>query len=244
MRYGLTIVLLGLATTLLAQTLTDIEKRLKLLGSLPSLVYDTGNFSKLPKISYRCDEHFNTFEYPEEKTTSNYHHVADLNNDGLHDLIYSGPCMPYNQTAIFLNDGTTLKLIHDYPGKLISIEKRTDKTVIDIITEACCCAINSDYIQVTIWNNSRVEKNTITFEGNTEIKVNKLHELKVKGILRSAPEINDIKKKDTCSDQIFEGNHLAHIDTLTTVIQLNQKGKWKLVLYKADNAHFYIGWIK
>ena len=67
---------------------------------------------------------------------------------------------------------------------------------------------------------------------------------KIKGILRTSPEINDKKKKDDCSDQIIEGNHLAHINKLTTVVQLSQSGQWRLVLYEVDKDNSYIGWIK
>jgi hypothetical protein len=244
MRFILTIIFLGLFSGLNAQTLVDIEKRLRFLDNPSPLTYDTTDFSTLPKVKYLCDDHFKAFEYPENKKAKDYYHVIDLNNDGLKDLIYSGPCLPYDQTGIFLNDGQNLKLIHDYPGEVVSLEKLIDKTEVNILKKACCCDYNSDYIKVTVWNNSRVDKNHITFEGDTEVKLGKVKELKINGILRTSPEIDDDKKQDVCSDQIIEGNHLAKIDKLTTVVQLGQFGQWKLVLYRADKDNSYIGWIQ
>jgi len=101
--------------------------------------------------------------------------------------------------GIFLNDGKNLKLVHNYPGELVSLEKKSAKTVINILKKSCCCDYYSDYIQVTTWNDSRIDKNQITFEGNTEIKVDRVTELKIKGILRTSPEVNDKKKQDDCS---------------------------------------------
>jgi len=244
MKGGLIITFLGLSVGLNAQTVTNIDKRLKYLNKSVPLTFDTTDFSTLPKVKYMCDEHFKAFEFPENKKTKDYYHVVDLNNDGLRDLIYSGPCLPYDQTGIFLNDGKTLKLIHNYPGEVVSLEKSIDKTEINILKRSCCCDYYSDYIQVTIWNDSRVDKNQITFWGNTEVKVDKVIELKIKGILRTSPETNDKKKEDDCSDQIFEGNHLARIDKLTTVFQLSKFGQWRLVLYPVDRENSYIGWIK
>ncbi|GCD76948.1 hypothetical protein JCM31826_04300 [Thermaurantimonas aggregans] len=244
MKLGLTIIFLGLVTGLNAQSLTDIEKRLRFLEKSAPLTYDTTGFSTLPKVKYLCDEHFDAYEFPENKKTEDYYHVVDLNNDGLKDLIYSGPCLPYDQTGIFLNDGKSLKLIHGYPGEVVSLEKSIDKTTINILKKSCCCDYYSDYIQVTIWNDSRVDKHQITFFGNPEIKIDKVTELKTKGVLRTSPEVNDIKKKDDCSDQIMEGNHLTRIDKITTVVQLSQSGQWKLVLYSVDKENSYIGWIK
>jgi hypothetical protein len=236
MKFGLTILLLAVVIAINAQTLTDIEKRLRLLGNKTGWTYDSAGLSKLPKLNYDCDD--------DNRSTWDFYHVIDLNNDGLKDLIYSGPCHPYSQTDIFLNDGMTLRQIHDYPGELVSIDKKTDRTVINIFKEFCCCDYYSDYIQVTIHNDSHIDKNQITFEGNTQIKVDKLTEVKVKGILRTSPELNDKEKKDDCTDKIIKGNHLTYIDKLTTVFQITQSGQWLLILYPVDKMNSWIGWIK
>jgi hypothetical protein len=235
MRFGLTILFLGLATGLNAQTLASIEKRLRLLEKRQDWIYDTLGLSSLPKLEYQCYE---------DQSSLNFCHLVDLNKDGRKDLIYSGPCKPYYQTGIFFNTGRDLKMFQNYPGKLVSIEKDRDKTIVNILKGSCCCDYYSEYIEITIWNDSRVEKNTITFEGNTEIKLDQLKELEIKGVLRTSPEINDKKREDDCSDQLIEGNHLVRLKNLTTVVQLSSSGEWKLVLYAPDRENSYVGWIK
>ena len=252
MKSYILIFVLGLTITSRGQSVEEVQKRLNLLTHAKKLVYDTTGLSKLPKFAYFCisdaviidKDSTETIVPSETEDPWKYYTVIDINGDKLSDLIYSGPCMPYDRTGIFLNDGKTLKLIHDYPGKLVSIDKLIEKTVVNILKESCCCDYYSDYIQVTIWNDSHVDKNQITFFGNTEIKIDNLTKLKVKGILRTSPDINDKQVKDVCSDEILEGNHLARIDKLTTVVQLSQIGQWRLILYPVDNDISYIGWIK
>lgn len=252
MKNCILIFVLGLTITSRGQSIEEVQKRLTLLTHPDKLVYDTTGLSRLPKFKYFCTsdgviidkDSTETIVSSETEDPWRYYTVIDLNGDELNDLIYSGPCLPYDQTGIFLNDGKTLKLIHDYPGKLVSLEKSVDKSVVNILKESCCCDYYSDYIQVTIWNDSHVDKNRITFFGSTEIKVDKVTELKLRGILRTSPEINDAKVKDVCSDQIIEGNHLARIDKPTTIIQLSQIGQWRLILYPVDKENSYIGWIK
>lgn len=244
MRLGFTILFFGLFGVSYGQTIADIEKRLRLLDNQVVFKFDTTGFSTLPKFEYSCDDHFKAYDFPENKSKWDYYHVIDLNNDGLKDLIYSGPCLPYPQTGIFLNDGQSLKNMHDYAGQIVSIENKPDRTIVNIFKEFCCCDYFSDYIEVTIHNDSHVDKNQISFEGNTQTKFDKLTELKVKGILRTSPELNDKGKNDDCSDQIIKGNHLAYINKLTTVFQLKQSGQWRLILYPVDKLHSWIGWIK
>lgn len=252
MKSCILIFVFGLTITSRGQSIDEVQKRLSLLTQAEKVKYDTTGFSKLPESKYFCTSDIVIIEKDSTETIVpsetedpwKYYTVIDLNDDDLNDLIYSGPCLPYDQTGVFVNDGKTLKLIHDYPGKVVSLEKSVDKSVINVLKESCCCDYYSDYIQVTIWNDSHIDKNQITFFGNTEIKVDKVTKLKIKGILRTSPEVNDKKMKDDCSDQIIDGNHLAHIDKPTTVVQLSQSGQWRLILYPVDNENSYIGWIK
>ena len=236
MRLALAILILGLSTVSSGQTLFDIEKRLKLLNNPADLVYDTTGFSKLPPFNYFCDG--------ENQHKWDNYHIVDLNNDGVDDLIYSGPCMPYSQTGIFLNDGQKLKQIHDSPGQIVALEQSTNGTIVNILKEACCCDYFSDYIEIRIHSDCTVDKNVITFEGNTEITLDSLQEIKITGTLRKSPEINEIEKKDDCSEQIIRGNHLLAISKLTSVVELTRSGNWRLVLYPEDKMQSWIGWIK
>lgn len=219
------------------QTLSDLEQRLQLLDSLSEFKYDTTGFSMLPKIDHFCDN--------ENQNPWDYYHVADLNSDGLNDLIYSGPCKPYGQTGIFLNTGQAFKRVHNYPGTLVSIEKRTSSTIIHILKTACCCDYYSEYIAVTIDTTSNVTKNTIAFEANTKIKLGmRLRYSKVIGTLRTTPKTNDIIKKDPCNGQIVKGNQITRIENFKDIIQLNRVGSWWLVLYPQNKERSWIGWIK
>lgn len=237
MRYMLTI--LGLVLRLLSfgQALSELEMRLRLIDNPGEFKYDTNGFSMLPKIDHFCDN--------ENQNQLEYYHVGDLNGDGLNDLIYSTPCKPYRQTGIFLNAGHTFKKIHNSPGGLVSIEKRTSSTIIHILKSAWGCDYFSEYIAITVDTASNVTKNTIAFEANTKIKLGtRLKVAKVVGTIRATPEINDVSKKDTCRNQIIKGNQITRIDKFKDIIQLNRVGSWWLVLYQQNKERSWIGWMK
>lgn len=166
----------------------------------------------------------------------------DLNNDGLLDLIFSGPCDPYDQTSIYINERNQLILIHESAGKVNYIEKKTDKTIINIRKEPCCCDIEYSNTEVTIDKNLGTVWNSITYVQNTKMD-GKPIELMVSGVLRRSPVINDAEKKDECN-QIFKGNHLINISKPSRVIQLTRLSHWRLVLYPITKTSSMIGWVK
>lgn len=237
MRYILTILTFGLCYICsYGQTLTDIEKRLRLIANRVELKYDTTGFSALPKLEYFCDQG--------NKNKWDAYHVIDLNQDGLNDLIYCGPCKPYNQVGIFLNNGIKLNQVYHYPGDIIFIDNTPDRTTIHILNEACCCINYSSLVEVTIDNSSAVTKNTIIYSGTTEIILDeKLEEITVTGTLRTSPEIDNSMRRDDCSDKLIRGNHLTRIVGRQKVIQLRQLGQWRLVLYAEDKENSLIGWV-
>ena len=220
-----------------AQPITEVAKRLKLLETSPEFAFDATGFSSLPKFDYHCDN--------ENQKGSDFYHVVDLNNDGQNDLIYSGPCKPYNQTAVFLNTGRVLRKLFDNPGKIISLEKAGASTVINILKEACCCEFYSQYIQVTINEKSQVTKNTIVFSAKTKITLGtRLKAEKVVGTLRTTPHVNDAIKRDECNDAVVRGNQLKRIHDFEDIIQLNKVGPWWLVLYPESSERSWVGWMK
>ena len=150
MRYWFTILLGTFTTFVYGQPLDDLSKRLKHLERQDDFKFDTTGFSSLPKFDYRCDN--------ANRHRWDYFHVVDLNQDGLNDLIYSGPCSPNNQTAIFLNNGRVFRKIYDYPGKIVSIEKSESATIINILKEAIPCENYSQYTEVTIDLKSQGDK--------------------------------------------------------------------------------------
>ena len=128
---------------------------------------------------------------------------VDLNQDGLNDLIYSGPCSPNNQTGIFLNNGRVFKKIYDYPGKIVSIEKNESATIVNILKEATPCENYSQYTEVTIDLKSQVTKNTILFGPTTKITIGgRLRQEKVVGMIRTTPQVNDEIKRNECNTAV------------------------------------------
>lgn len=236
MKYWLTILGGVLVVASYAQPLADISKRLKALEKQSAFQHDTVGFRSLPKFDYRCD---NNNEHPWD-----YYHVMDVNNDGLKDLIYSGPCDKQGQTGIFLNLGRVFKRIYDFPGVIVSIDTG-EHTTINILREACCCEDYSQYIQISIDKDARVTKHTIVFAPKTKITVaNKLSRIKVVGTIRATPQINDVIKRNQCNTAVLKGNQLTRIQDFKNIVQLNKSGPWWLVLYPESNEKAWIGWMR
>ncbi len=236
MKLWLTILILGHVAISHGQTLEALRARLLLLENAGDFRFDTTGFSKLPKIDYRCDN--------KNTSLADFYHVIDLNHDGMSDLIYSGPCAPENQTGIFLNTGRAFRKVYDNPGKILSIESSKNKTIINILKEACCCEFFSQYTEVVIDENSGVARNTIVFGAKTRISVSsRLKEDKVMGTLRTTPHVNDAIKRDECNNTV-KGNQLTRIRDFKDVIQLNRTGPWWLVLYRENSERSWIGWMK
>jgi hypothetical protein len=218
------------------QSDAEISKRLKLLVTRPSPKYDTSGMSSLPKFNYRCNN--------ENKFAAEFFHVVDLNDDGLSDIVYSGPCGGNYQTGIFLNIGKAFKKIYDYPGQVIFVEKDSVSTAVNILKEASACDFYSQYIQVRVDRKSQLAKNTIVFGAKTKISVaNRFRKDKVVGTLRTTPHINDVVKRDECNNAV-RGNQLTRISEFKDIVQLNRFGPWWLVLYPESNERSWIGWMK
>ena len=244
MKIVVTLILLGLSFKMNAQSLDDIRQKIQLIITPDKVNSDTTGYSQLPKLTVECDDHFKAYDFPKGKTKWDYYHVVDLDLDGLNDFIYSGPCLPYDGTSIFLNDGSRLNRVFEYAGQIVSLKKLGDRTIITLFKKSCCCDYNSDLVDVIIHRNAPVEERWISFFGNTKVDVDKMEKLKVNGILRTQPEVIDIETKDNCTDEILKGNHLKNIEKTTEVIQLKRDGNWRLVVYPEDKKQSWIGWIK
>ncbi|NOS92106.1 MAG: hypothetical protein HOP30_09305 [Cyclobacteriaceae bacterium] len=234
------------------QSIENIKKRLQLLSDSSKIRSDTTGLSRLPRFTFFCTaEIIITEEDRTEKTIPseiqdpwNYYSVIDLNNDGLNDLVYSGPCNPYDQTGILLNDGKSLQLIYDYPGVVISIVKGSTQTTIHSLYRPTGCYSNNELIEITIVKGKPPSINRIGYTVIPKLNLQNLKNVKVQGVLRWSPKQDDVERKDECSDQRIKGNHLLNIDKPTEAIQLDQFGQWRLVLYKTSNHESIIGWIK
>lgn len=216
--------------------IANIKRRLERITSIRKFPMDSTGFSKLPSFDYYCDDE-TINPYP-------YYHVMDVNNDGLMDAIYSGPCMPYDQTGVFANTGNSMVCIFSYPGKVIALNHDEIQTTIDVLKEPCCCDPYFDYTEVIVHSNSEVTKNRITFESGTVIRVDDLKPIKVKGILRTTPKVLDDEIKDSCTEEMVTGNHVLIIRDLTDVLELHREKHWRLILYQESDDQSWIGWIK
>lgn len=237
MKYILMVITIGLVMTACkTKSLYEIEKQLHIMLNPRSLAYDTLGFASLSKHDNFCSR---GNEHPWD-----FYHVADLNRDGHPDLLYSGPCMPYSQTKVYLNNGLQLEEVYNYPGNINFLEHQPDKTVVYIFNEATGCSYYSSLTIMTIYNDSRVEFRSIFFNWATDVVVDNLAVVKVSGILRTSMVIDDKKTTDECSNKTIVGNHLEYISQLTDVVQLKRKGPWRLVLYPVNKDRSVIGWIK
>lgn len=234
MRHLFTLILFFIYINSFGQEFSTIKSRIDLLETNINFKLDSTGLSKLPLPIYNCAIN----------NSENNWHIQDLNNGGLKDLIYSGTCQPYHQTAIFLNSKRGFKLVHDFPGKLISITDSPSIVKINILKSSCCCDYYSNLIEVSINNKSEIQKNTISFHFETKIETsNKLISKTLSGILRSSPKIEDSIKKDPCTDEKIIGNQFETIEK-KSVIVLNEEKDWLLVLIKQSDTYSILGWVK
>jgi hypothetical protein len=222
-------------TSAYSQSFAELQSHLKQLENNNVFTFDTTGFSSLPVEENYCSDEIN----------SNYYHVVDLNADGLNDLLFSGPCKPYNRTIIYLNNGRELYMVDEFAGKILSIKKDSALTTITIFKEACCCDYFSELIELSISPTSGLTVSFIYFHTDTKISLGSTFEsIKINGIIRSTPVIDNKKKKDACRNQKIIGNKWITLDKPTEVVQLNKVGKWSLVYMREDSLSSYIGWIE
>ena len=234
MKYLVTIIAFVCCLQSFGQDLSNLKAKFDVLENRIEFKIDSTGLSKLVLPSFLCSE---------SKSDKGWH-VQDVNNDGLKDLIYSGYCQPYFQTAIFLNSNNGFKVVHNYPGKLLSITKTANQTKLIIIKDNMGCDYYSDLIEVSIANNSKVTKQILSFHFDTNVELtNTLVYRSFSGILRSSPVVDDTQRKDVCTGEAIIGNH---IDKLTgqQVVVLSKKKDWLLVILEKSEGYSKLGWIK
>lgn len=218
------------------QSLDALKSTIKRLSIAKTVNFkmDSTGLSKLPKPVYYCSEGVKDIAW----------HVVDLNKDGQKDLIYSGPCQPYSQTAIFINNGAKLKKVYEYSGALTSIKSDDEQTIISILMQPMGCIYYADYIQVAIGLDTKIKKHTIEYHTDTKIGVADTIEKKhLSGVLRTQPIVNDSIHKDACTSDIFIGNQITKLTNKEVVI-IDTQNKWSQVLYKKNEDYSIIGWMK
>lgn len=229
-----TLLLIPLAS--LGQSLEDVQEKLMLIQNIDDISFpmNSSGYAELPDFNYHC----------EDDKSGTFWHVQDLNNDGLKDLIYSGPCKPYDQSAVFINDGVRLEKIFDAPGKLVKIEREGKATKLSIFKEGCCCDYSSGLVEVTVGFDGSVKRESISFHVDTELGLNKnLLWKSMTGIVRSQPLVDDKIYEEACLGHKVTGNQLFELKD-EKVIVLQSKGEWSLVLCSKDDEHSVVGWVK
>lgn len=218
------------------QTEIDLRGALMVLVNSDSISFelDSTGFGKLTKINDDC--------YDGEPGV--FWHVQDLNHDGLKDLIYSGPCKPYYQCAIFLNDGIKLNKVYDAPGKLLNITNNHLASKISILKSSCCCDNYSEFTEIRIGFDNRILKTSLEYHFDTKLSLaSELKEKLISGILRSKPIVSDSIYQDPCLQQENIGNQILKINNEKVTVLDFKKG-WYLILHKKDDERAIIGWIK
>lgn len=233
MKHLITIVFFLSSISSFSQDFNALKIRIGLLKTTSNFKVDSTGISKIQVPTYYCDTN----------ELGNNWHVQDLNNDGLKDLIFTGTCQPYHQTAIFLNSKKGFQLVYDAPGKILSITSSTNGTEINSYNPSCCCEYYSSLIKVSINNLSVVEESTISFHDKTTITASdKLYAKTVSGILRSTPVVDDVTKKDPCTAEEKTGNRIGIAENESAIV-VNQENNWLLVFMKQDTS-YAVGWIK
>lgn len=216
--------------------LEEVQRILKVLNDTSGIPRDTIGFSELPKIDFLCDE-----EYQFERK---YYSIIDLNHDGLKDLIYSGPCLVYDQTVIFIQKGSRFLKIYDEAGRVVSVRTFDSMTHVYSQYEPVGCYSDNHLSEISIKNDSIPIVKRINYVKFPKMTLNSLKLIKVKGVLRWSPKEDEVDRKDPCSDNVIHGNHLLRIENERSVIQVAREKDWSFVLYKTDEANSILGWIK
>lgn len=220
----------------IGQSYEELREELVIIQDVDHVSFpmNTKGYDTLPRVTYECfDEDLGRFW-----------HVQDLNNDGLNDMIYSGPCKPYNQSAIFMNNGDRLEKVFETPGKLLKIESKSEGARVYVFKESCCCDYYSGLTKIVVGLDGGIHKEVISYHVDTQLNLDKkLFKKSISGVLRSQPVVDDEVGIDPCFDQKKVGNHLYKLNAQKVVV-LQSKGGWDLVLCSKDEENSIIGWVK
>ena len=200
----------------------------------PYFTLNKADINKLPTIEYPCKD---------DETNDNWH-IQDLNHDGLMDAIYSGPCKPYSQTGVFINQGEAFEKVSDHAGRLVYLKSSGQITKIGIFKESCCCDYYSGFAEITIDSEGTITENYLEFHFLTEISTAENWIVQNhKGIMRYAPIINDTPFNDDCTGETRTGNQILNSKEEIEVVVINSIEGWNLALYEPSQGHFILGWI-
>lgn len=97
-------------------------------------------------------------------------HWVDLNRDSFTDIIFSGTCMPYTATGLFLFKNGKYVRVDNMAGAVIDIKHEAHGTTVFVRNEACCCSFfNAIYVAKILPGSFNPEKWELLWHGDMEM---------------------------------------------------------------------------
>ncbi len=197
-------------------------------------------FVPTPKLLSSLDKHCNCRAWGKEGAASwNDHSMywVDLNNNQKSDLIFSGGCMPYAATCLFIRQGDSLKLLKKYTGVITQLRSDSNATHIAIRSDACCCSMYSGVFLATIAHHSDtlLDRKEVFWYGEMPLEEPTFFKpltTKKKAHLRYSPVSHNKVKSWECDSSVkIKGNITAVFKPGTPVMAIAQKSKNGKVWY-------------
>jgi ketosteroid isomerase-like protein len=173
-------------------------------------------------------------------------HVVDLNGDRINDLLYNGPCMPYMQTAAFINNGITYEKIFDQAGTAILIEPSDTGSTVYVYNEAVGCIDTHRLGCYTIDRRGKLvgEVSVHWMPEEDLVSSPALQVSPALGILRIYPEIDDAPHPAQCFDDTIIGNQLLDLRDVQEVLLLQTQNDWQQVMVAHGDSNYRVAWIQ
>ena len=97
-------------------------------------------------------------------------HWVDLNRDSFDDIVFSGLCMPYAETGLFLFKNGKYVRVDNMGGSVIDLKHEADGTTVFARNEACCCSFfNAIYVAKIFPGSFNPEKWKLLWHGEMEM---------------------------------------------------------------------------
>lgn len=174
-------------------------------------------------------------------------HWVDLNQDSVNDIIYSGGCMPYAETELFLfKDGGYIR-VTNMGGEVINLKKSEHYIKVYTRSEGCCCDFYSGIgiakilpgsheteISSLLWH-VELEMDSVTYSFEPFETMGRI-------ALRTHPRINNKIRLWECNDdfKIFGNRTIQFNQGVSGYILYRKKVKgktWGLVLIMPNGKH-------
>lgn len=171
-------------------------------------------------------------------------HSADLDNDGDQDLIFNGPCTPYNHVIIYLNQKGKLNQVWDSPGEVIGIPQDEEGAEILVWNEGCCCEFYNSAHSIHFQKSAaKPIVESLMWHQDIEIEADFFTKsLMASGIFRTIPLIDDIPKKAVCDDEMLIGNQDFVLKSPTNAYQIAIQDGMQLIAVEVSPQSWKLGW--